>query len=222
MKVMFWYKFCGLKISSKMYLKLSSHDLGGFPPQKQGQDMGTTAKIPWKRMIGLRVFLKQNLAKNSAILSVAVVSLHCSRLSHIYLTTWLDSILINKCTSSTWDNLIMMSSTFRQDFSFQVWYFLPSLLYYLATLFIPLPMEYDMAVRGKQQLVKVVEDFGEEGVQCALKSYSLQTVGMKHQAGWIMKLRRSLIIMMYLFQRIYSRYHWPGPWRGIGLWALRW
>ena len=32
---------------------------------------------------------------------------------------------------------------------------MPSLLYYLVTLFIPLPMEYDMAVRGKQQLVKV-------------------------------------------------------------------
>ena len=45
--------------------------------------------------------MKQTLAKNFSTLSGSVVSLHRSRLSHIYLTTWLDSILFNKCTSST-------------------------------------------------------------------------------------------------------------------------
>ena len=52
-------------------------------------------------MIVLSMLVKQTLAKNSGTLSGAMVSLHRSRLSHIYLTTWLDFILINQCTSST-------------------------------------------------------------------------------------------------------------------------
>ena len=49
----------------------------------------------------LTMLVKETLAKNSGTLSGAMVSLHRSRLSHIYLTTWLDSILINKCKTST-------------------------------------------------------------------------------------------------------------------------
>ena len=64
--------------------------------------MATTAHIPGKKkMIVLSMLVKQTLAKNSGTLSGAMVSLHRSRLSHIYLTTWLDLILINQYTSST-------------------------------------------------------------------------------------------------------------------------
>ena len=64
--------------------------------------MATTAHIPGKKkMIVLSMLVKQTLAKNSGTLSGAMVSLHRSRLSHIYLTTWLDFILINQYTSST-------------------------------------------------------------------------------------------------------------------------
>ena len=75
--------------------------MGGILPNRKAK-MATTAHIAGKKkMIVLSMLVEQTLAKNSVTLSGAVVSLHRSRLSHIYLTTWLNSILINKCTSST-------------------------------------------------------------------------------------------------------------------------
>ena len=75
--------------------------MGGILPSSKAK-MATTAHIPGKKnMIVLSKLVKQTLAKNFGTLSGAMVSLHPSRLSHNYLTTWLDSILINKCTSST-------------------------------------------------------------------------------------------------------------------------
>ena len=64
--------------------------------------MATTAHLPGrKKVIVLSQLVKQTLAKNSGTLSGAAVSLHRSKFSHIYLANWLDSININKCSSST-------------------------------------------------------------------------------------------------------------------------
>jgi len=262
--------------------------MGGILPNSKAK-MATTAHIPGvKKMIVLSMLVKQTLAKNSGTLSGAMVSLHRSRLSHIYLTTWLDSILINKCTSSTiftgpvrntvkmtgcknitmvtmarriimqecldctlivftptrpvlsischniifapfntnysgieddmiqaglskessnqWNSPVMMSSTTRQVFSIlhptKFDTFCLPFSSYLATTFIPLPMEYDMAVRGKQQLVKewevkkleacltsqeddLLESLVKKEYNVFLESYSLQTSGLKHLAGLI-------------------------------------
>jgi hypothetical protein len=262
--------------------------MGDILPNSKAK-MATTAHIPGdKKMIVLSMLVKQTLAKNSVTLSGAVVSLHRSRLSHIYLTTWLDSILINKCTSSTiftgpvrntvkmtgcknitlvtmarriiiqecldctlivftptrpvlsischniifapfntnysgieddmlqaglrkessnqWNNPIMMSSTSRQVFSLlhpsKFDTFCLPFSSYLAIPFIPLPMEYDMALRGKQQLVQeweekkmvafltsqeddLLESLVKKEYNVFLESFSLQTLGMKHLAGLI-------------------------------------
>ena len=64
--------------------------------------MAITAHLPGEeKMIVLSQLLKQTLAKSSDTVAGADVSLHRARCSYIYLTTWLNSIHINKCTSST-------------------------------------------------------------------------------------------------------------------------
>ena len=73
---------------------------------------------------------------------------------------------------------------------------------YLATTFIPLPKEYNMAVRGMQQLVKewevkkleacltsqeddLLESLVKKEYSVLLESYSSQISGMKHLTGLI-------------------------------------
>merc|ERR1719352_697645 len=98
----------------------------------------------------------------------------------------------------------MMSSTSRQVFSLlhpsKFDTFCLPFTSYLATPFIPLPMEYDMAVREKQQLVKewekkkmvacltsqeddLLESLVKMEYNMFLESYSLQILGMKSLAG---------------------------------------
>jgi len=62
--------------------------------------MATTAHLPGKKMIVLSKLENQILAKNSQTVAGGAVSLHRAKFSNIYLTTWLDSITINKSTSS--------------------------------------------------------------------------------------------------------------------------
>ena len=64
---------------------------------------------------------------------------------------------LSKENSNQWNNPIMMSSARQVFFILHPTKFDTFCLpfsSYLATTFIPLPMEYDMAVRGMQQLVK--------------------------------------------------------------------
>jgi len=63
--------------------------------------MATTAHLPGRKMIVLSQLEKQILAKNSYTVSGSTVSLHRSKFSNIYLVTYLDSITINKSSSST-------------------------------------------------------------------------------------------------------------------------
>ena len=64
---------------------------------------------------------------------------------------------LSKESSNQWNNPLMMSSASQVSFILHPSKFDTFCLpfsSYLATLFIPLPIEYDMAVRGMQQLVK--------------------------------------------------------------------
>ena len=111
-----------------------------------------------------------------------------------------------KKSSNQWNNPIMMSFTSRQIFSLlhpsKIDTFCLPFSSYLTTPFITLPMEYDMVVRGKKQLVKeweekkkvaclaseevdLVESLVKREYNVFLESYSLQTSGMKHLAGLI-------------------------------------
>jgi len=113
---------------------------------------------------------------------------------------------LSKESSNQWNSPVMMSSTTRQVFSIlhptKFDTFCLPFSSYLATTFIPLPMEYDMAVRGKQQLVKewevkkleacltsqeddLLESLVKKEYNVFLESYSLQTSGLKHLAGLI-------------------------------------
>ena len=105
---------------------------------------------------------------------------------------------LRKESSNQWNNPIMMSPTTRQVLSIlhhsEFDTFCPPFSSYLATPFILHPMKYKMAVRGKQEFVKELEEkmsevcltskedellslVKKEEYNVFLESYTLQTLG---------------------------------------------